>query len=660
MSYAPALTLANIAWLMAAMAFVIAPHVARLPWWVLGVCVGSGVARWWIARRAWHTPPWWIMGLIAVAVTAGARLEYGRLFGREVGVVLLIAMLCLKVLEMRNRRDAIIAIFMGFFLAITNFLYSQTILMGGYMFICVLIFVATLIGYNRVASPAGWKERLRPAAMICVQAIPMMLVMFFLFPRLSGPLWRMPGDESASTGLSDSMTPGDISKLSKSTAVAFRVDFEGPVPDNSDLYWRGPVLGLNMGRTWRAQPVFPLPDGVALDMKSEAPPVKYRVTLQPHNKPWLFALDMPKDVPKDALLFPDYQMRVRGAVTALRAYDVSSVLRFRAGSTLSERERRENLALYPGFNPRALAYVRELKQQFSDSKALIEHLMQRYNREFEYTLEPPRLAEHPVDEFLFDTKKGFCEHYAGSFVFLMRAAGIPARVVTGYQGGEVNPITRQLVVRQSEAHAWAEVWFDDLGWVRADPTFAVSPLRINRGITEALGPLDMFDTVAGFDKLGFLKRVAFSWDAINNQWNQWVVGFNQDRQRMAMSTWFNIQDADWRDLAKALLIGAGIAGALATAFVLLRQLKTRRDPLVEAWDKLCTKLANHGFAKLPHEGPNAWEERLRQHDAELAIRVSPLIRNYVALRYRETGSKSAEIATLQRAIRRLRLSDLRT
>ena len=506
MSYAPALTLANITWLMAAMAFVIAPHVARLPWWVLGVCVGAGIARWWIARRAWRTPPWWVMGLIAVAVTAGARLEFGRLFGREVGVVLLIAMLCLKVLEMRNRRDAIIAIFMGFFLAMTNFLYSQTILMGAYMFVCVLFFVATLIGYNRTASDATWKERVRPAAVICVQAIPMMLVLFFLFPRLSGPLWRMPGDDSASTGLSDSMTPGDISNLSKSTSVAFRVDFEGPVPDNESLYWRGPVLGLNLGRTWRAHMAIPLTNGAPLDMSPQSQPIKYRVTLQPHNKPWLFALDMPVDVPKDAILFTDYQMRVRGAVSSLRAYDVASTLRFRAGSSLSERVRQENLSLSPGFNPRSVAYARQLKQQFPDAKLLVEHLMRRYSLDFEYTLEPPKLAEHPVDEFLFDTKKGFCEHYAGSFVFVLRAAGIPARVVTGYQGGEVNPITRQLVVRQSEAHAWAEVWFDDLGWVRVDPTFAVSPLRINRGMSEALGPLDVFDTVAGYDGLGLLKR----------------------------------------------------------------------------------------------------------------------------------------------------------
>jgi protein-glutamine gamma-glutamyltransferase len=655
MSYAPALTLANITWLLAAMAFVIAPHALRMPLWVTGVCAAAGAWRWWIARRAWRTPPWWAMALIAVAVTAGARLEYGRLFGREVGVMLLIAMLCLKVLEMRNRRDAIIAIFMGFFLAMTNFLYSQTILMGAYMFVCVIVFVATLVGYNRVGSEATLKERLRPAVLLTVQAIPLMLVLFFLFPRLSGPLWRMPGEQGASTGLNDEMTPGDIGKLSKSTAVAFRVDFDGPVPQNDDLYWRGPVLSLHMGRTWRAMSRLPLADSGAVEIEPFSAPIKYRVTLQPHNKPWLFALDMPVALPTDAFFLHDYQLRARSIVAALKSYEVASALRFRAGQSLSDRERRENTAVSPRSNPRSVAYARELKEKFPDSRLLIDHLFQRYNREFEYTLEPPKLSEHPVDEFLFDSKKGFCEHYASSFVFVLRAAGIPSRVVTGYQGGEVNPITRQLVVRQSEAHAWAEVWLDDQGWSRADPTFAVSPVRINRGLSDALGPQDMFDTMAGYDKLGILRQIAFSWDAMNNQWNQWVVGFNQDRQKFAMSSVFNVQEADWRDLAKALLVGVLLAGGGIAIWILLRAYRTREPPLIAAWNRLCEKLAKAGIARAPNEGPMDFLHRIEREQPALAKAVAPLIERYVSLRYAMHTAPAEDIGLFGRTIRRLRI-----
>jgi transglutaminase-like putative cysteine protease len=653
MSYAPILTLPNMVWLLAAMAFVIAPHAARLPIWVTLTCIAAGAWRWWIARRGARTPPWWAMALFAIAVTAGARLEYGRLFGREVGVMLLIAMLCLKVLEMKNRRDALIAIFMGFFLAMTNFFYSQSILMGFYLMGCVVIFFATLIGYNRTHGNATWRERLKPSFMMMLQAIPLMLVLFFLFPRLSGPLWRMPGEEGASTGLSDQMTPGDISKLSKSTSVAFRVDFEGAVPDTSDLYWRGPVLTQNLGRTWRANATWISTDR-GPDLMAQSKPINYKVTLQPHNKPWLFALDMPVALPKDASLLPDYQLRSRTLVTSLRAYEVSSVLRFRAGSTLSERERRENLSLYPGFNPRSRAYAADLKARFPDPKLLIDHLFQRYNREFEYTFEPPLLAEHPVDEFLFDSKKGFCEHYAGSFVFVLRAAGIPARVVTGYQGGETNPITRQLVVRQSEAHAWAEVWFDDLGWVRADPTFAVSPLRINRGIADALGPLDAFDTVASYDKLGVLKQLAYSWDALNNQWNQWVVGFNQDRQRFAMASWFGVEEADWRDLAKGLLIGVGLVGGLAALWIIGRAYCTRRAPLERSWAAVQEKMARAGLPRAPHEAPYDYLHRIAAGHPQYAKELSALVDAFVGLKYADANTRTIELAQFATMVRRFK------
>ncbi|HEX4859247.1 MAG TPA: DUF3488 and transglutaminase-like domain-containing protein [Usitatibacteraceae bacterium] len=637
------LTLSNITWLLAAMAFVIAPHAARMPLWVSAVCLGAGAARWWIARHAWRTPPWWVMALIAIGIAAGARLEYGRLLGREVGVTLLIAMLCLKVLEMRTRRDAVLAIFLGFFLAMTNFFYSQTLLMGVYMLGCVWLYVATLIGFNRIGSEPSLRERVAPAFWLLVQAIPLMLVLFFLFPRLSGPLWRMPSEDSAATGLSDEMTPGDISKLSQSEAVVFRVDFDGPVPQNEDLYWRGPVLGLHFGRSWRAAFVDPRAASANLDYQPQSPPVHYRVTLQPHNKPWLFALDMPVRAPDDAFFTPDFQMRSRTLVGSLRSYPMASHLRFKAGSVLTSAERRQNLQLAQGFNPRARRYAEQLLAEDPDPKVIIEKLMARYNREFDYTVEPPKLGVNAVDEFLFDTKKGFCEHYAGSFVFLMRAAGIPARVVTGYQGGEVNPITRQLVVRQAEAHAWAEVWLEGLGWLRADPTFAVSPLRINRGMTAALGPIGVLNTLMEADGLGVLKQIAFSWDALNNQWNQWVIGFNADRQRLAMDMFFGVKEADWRDIAKHLLLGVFLVGGTAGTLVLLRAYRRRQPPLIRSWNALCEKLAKAGLPRAPHEAPLDYLARIEAARPDLAFRLRPLVDAYVALRYAPQDQQPVDV-----------------
>jgi protein-glutamine gamma-glutamyltransferase len=640
-----ALTLANILWLLAAMAFVIAPHVARLPIWVTVVCVAAGAWRWWIARHGLRTPAWWLMAAIAIAITAGAYVEYKRLFGRDVGVTLLIVMLCLKVLEMRMKRDAMLVIFMGFFLAMTNFLYSQTMMMGLYMLLCVWIFVATLIGFNRINSEPTLRERAIPAMWLMVQALPLMLVLFFLFPRLSGPLWTMPQDGSGLSGLSDKMSPGDISKLSKSDAVAFRVEFEGAIPENLDLYWRGPVLGAHRGRSWEMYDVLP---ANRIEYLAESDPINYRVTLQPHNKTWLFALDFPNKLPPESGLLGDYQLRSVTPVTALKAYDVTSHLRYRVGRELSPRSLEPYLRLNRSNNPRAQAYALELREKYPDNGQLIEALLAQFNQQFTYTLEPRALGADSVDEFLFETKQGFCEHYAGSFVFVLRAAGIPARVVTGYQGGEVNPITRQLIVRQADAHAWTEVWLKEFGWLRVDPTFAVSPLRIRNGFNAAMGPQGLFDSIAAADGFGLLKRAAFTWDAVNAQWNRWVVGFNSDRQRGLFDS-LGIKDTDWRTLSVALIIGVFVFGGGVGAFVLARAYMTRKPPDIAAYDRFCERLAKVGITREKSEGPAVFLARIeRECEREkpaLAQEARAVIRAYIDARYAPQTAATQTTAT---------------
>lgn len=624
-----ALTLNNITWLLAALAFVIAPHTARLPIWVTAVCVSAGVWRWWIARRGLRAPAWWVMAALALAVTAGAYFEYKRLFGREVGVTLLVVMLCLKVLEMKMKRDAMLVVFLGFFLALTNFLYSQTIFMGAYMLICVWIFVATLIGFNRIGTEATVRERVVPSAWLLLQAVPMMFVLFFLFPRISGPLWTMPQENRAISGLGDNMSPGDISKLSLSDEVAFRVDFENAVPENQDLYWRGPVLGRQVGKSWQPLPVAETPK---LNYEPQGALTKYRVTLQPHNKPWLFALDLPSMAAPDSVFLADFQMRARSPVTSLMAYDMASYLRYRAGAALRPRERNAYLAYDDTLNPRTIAYGKKLAAENSDPKVLVDALLKLYNAQFTYTLEPPLLGDNPMDEFLFNTKQGFCEHYSSSFVLLLRAAGIPARVVTGYQGGEVNPITRQLVVRQADAHAWSEVWFDDLGWLRVDPTSAVSPLRINRGMSAALGPQGIFNNLMDADKLGLLRQMRFSWDAVNSQWNKWVVGFNSDKQRSMFEN-LGMPNVDWTMMVRWLIIGVLLTSSSVGLFLLLRIYRTRKDPAVAAYERLCTKLAKIGISRAPNEGPVDFLRRVETIQPALGAQVRPLINAYIALRY---------------------------
>jgi transglutaminase-like putative cysteine protease len=635
-----ALTLGNVTWLTAAMAFVIAPHTSHLAWWVSAVCVAAGGWRWWIARHALRTPPWWVMALLAIAITIGAFLEYRRLFGREVGVMLLIAMLCLKMLEMRMKRDAMIVIFLGFFLALTNFLYSQTIAMGAYMLICVWLFIATLIGFNRIGTEPSIRERLVPSAWLLVQAIPMMIVFFFLFPRINGPLWMTPSEGAARTGLSESMAPGDISKLSQSDALAFRVEFDGPVPNSNDLYWRGPVLGLQVGKGWRMYESMPVD---RIEYTPLSPAINYRVTLQPHGKNWLFALDVPNKIPPNSMVLPDYQLRSREPVSALRAYEMSSHLNYRIDAERSQSELARYLQYNPRINQRTIAFGKQMRERFPDPQTLIEELMRMYNREFTYTLEPPPLGENPMDEFLFDTKLGFCEHYAGSFALIMRAAGIPTRVVTGYQGGEVNPITRQLIVRQAEAHAWTEVWLPEQGWLRVDPTFAVSPLRINRGVNAALGPVGVFDTMADADKLGILRQMAYTWDAINSEWNRWVVGFNADRQR-GLFEGLGMPDVDWRTLSIWLVVGIAVAGGGVGLIVLALAYRNRKPAVEAAFEAFCARIARQSasLARMPYEGPESYRQRLRREAPELADEAEPILFAYIQARYANNCDQQRE------------------
>jgi len=629
------LKLGDIVWLLAAMAFVIAPHTLRIPLWMSACCLAAGGWRWWIARNSLHSPPSWLMGLFALAVGAGAFVEYRRLFGREVGVAMLIVMLCLKILEMKNKRDAIVVIFLSFFLALTNFMYSQSILMGGYMMICVWLFVATLIGFNRIGTEATVRERLAPAGWLLAQSIPMMLVIFFLFPRLTGPLWSMPQDDKAITGLTDHIRPGDFSELTKSDAVAFRVDFEGAVPQAEDLYWRGPVLGQQQNSEWS---MYNVGETRKLDFQPEGPPTRYRVTMQPHNKFWMFALDLPGTLPDNAIFTTDFQLRSRSPVVSLRSYEITSYLRYRVGTELGRQERSQALAFTSYSNPRSIAYARKMREENPDPKVLVDKLLKMYNSNFEYTLEPPKsdTKANAIDAFLFDTRAGYCEHFASSFVFLLRVAGIPARIVTGYQGGEVNPISRQLIVRQSDAHAWAEVWFEDLGWARADPTFAVSPLRINRGVTAAVGPVTVFDKFVAADQLGVLNELRFSWDALNNQWNQWVVGFNAE--------------VDWRSIAVWLIVAVLVTAGIAALFLMLRAYRTRKEPLVAAWDRLCARLARRGFVRGADEGPMDYLTRIRQTNAELAARVAPLVESYVRQRYAGPIADRADLRDFTRRV----------
>ena len=647
-----ALDVRNVMWLLAAMAFVVAPHAFRLPEWVgafFALVVGW---RAWIAWRAARNPPRWLILALTVGAVAATFFAWGRIMGRDAGTTLLVLMAAMKLLEMKTSREVVLAIHLGFVLVMTNFLFSQSIPLGIYMLACVWLFVATLVGYHRgVGRTPTVRERLVPAGMLLAQAVPLMLVFFILFPRVQGPLWALPQDARAGiSGLSDTMTPGNISKLIQSEATAFRVQFEGDIPPYQTLYWRGPVLWAFDGRTWKV-PDYNISGSLAYT-RSERP-VRYVVTVEPHGMHWLFSLDVPGTVPAFAGLRHDLQIRSVRPVDVRVRYEMTSWLDYRYGENLPAMFRKLALSFDERRNPRTVALGRQWAAESATPTEVLGRALRLFNSQFTYTLEPPLLtSDDPYDEFLFEAKRGFCEHYAGSFALLMRAAGIPSRVVTGYQGGEVNPLSRELLVRQADAHAWVEVWLEGRGWVRIDPTSAVSPDRIDSGINAALGPIGVFPSLIAADRLGVLANMRFVWDALNSQWNQWVLGYNVDRQRQFLAS-LGLEIADWTKLA-LWLTGATLAvGGLVGLGLVLRDLPVRRDPAVVAWERFCAKLARAGLVRAPHEGPIDFLARIEATRPAVAAEARAIVERYVEARY-GPGITRPESRDLLARVRRFR------
>jgi transglutaminase-like putative cysteine protease len=527
-------------------------------------------------------------------------------------------------------RDGMLLIFLGYFLIITNFLYSQTITTGLYMLVCTWVITSTMIGlhYSRREPPLA--ARFRAAGVLLAQSTPLMLVLFLLFPRVTGPLWGLPQDAyGGATGLSETMAPGSISNLILSDAVAFRVKFDGSVPQPKQLYWRGPVMWDFDGRTWTA----PRALYGAPEFTTRSPPVSYEVTLEPHNKRWLFALDVPGKVPPRAFAGADFQLYAVQPVNNRIRYEMASFLDYSYGQAEDGIAIRRALALPTGSNPRTTAYARELRTQHPDGRALMQAVLTKFrNERFLYTLTPPLLVtDDTVDEFLFETRSGFCEHYSSAFAFLMRAAGIPARVVTGYQGGEINVLGNYLIVRQAEAHAWTEVWLRNEGWVRVDPTAAVSPLRVESGISAGVPRSDPLPLLmrAEFEAL---RQLRFTWDLVANTWNQWVLGYTPERQRMLLSR-VGIDDATWYSLTVVMLCATVIIIIVLSA-VMLRQIRSRvRDPVKIAYLRFCEKLQRAGLPRDPAEGPVAYSRRLAGARPDLAAAVTAITSLYVDLRY---------------------------
>ena len=666
--HADALTATQISWLGALLVAAQLPQAVHLPLGIAALGIALIALRLLLQRHGGSLlaasllrMPSWALAAFAGAVALGIRFYYGYFLGREPCIAFLFVLCAIKFLEARVRRDGTLIVCLAAFLLITPFVTSQSLLALAAAFPAVLLLGSALDALERSTGSAirdvRWRASLARTATLVLQGIPIAALLFVMFPRLAAPLWGLPTDSSARSGLSNTMTPGMFTQLTLSDEVAFRVDFDGPMPVSAQRYWRGPVMSRFDGRVWSA--ALPQLGGTLMPRTSRS--IAYTVTLEPTSMPYLFALDLPASLPRagnDAESDQDPQL-VRGLTREqqlLARAPVTQAIQYTQVSTMrdsypvsSALEARINLRLPPG-NARTVEFAHELRARHPDDVAYIRAVLDFYRNEpFVYTLAAPLLEREPVDQFLFEARRGFCEHYASSFVVLLRAAGIPARVVTGYQGGEFNPNGGYLIVRQSDAHAWAEAIVGGV-WRRYDPTAAVAPSRIERGLSSALPAGELAPFLARFDA-GWLRDLGLAWDAANHAWSRHVIEFNYQRQR---SFWRELRlnlFAPWEIVALLAAIAAAWAGAV---LVWLASRRRRKERALALWEDICRRLARAGLPRQQHEGPLAFAERAAVRWPQFAIALAAIGETYATLRYgnlgRESRERAALLATLEHAI----------
>lgn len=647
-----------LVWIIISMFTLVLPHVERIPPWVLLVYFVAALWRFMVYRGRWSFPRWPVkLGLI-LAGSAGILLSFSTLVGLEPTVALLLTAFALKLLESAERKDAYVLLFLGYFVVLTEFLFSQDLLIVLLSLLNVVIVTAGLVALHR---PGDNRFNLRPmkqATFMVAQAAPLMLVLFFLFPRI-GPLWTVPlKSQQAKTGMSEFMSPGDVSRLSRSGEVAFRVEFSGEIPQQSQLYWRGLVMSRLQQGTWSALNFYEAPASERRQTEPEriGEPLRYSVILEPTHQRWLYALRYARSTDSGIMSSSDFRLFKPIVIEDDYLYQVRSWPEAQLETSLSEWRRKTELALPGTDNPQARALAAQFAAEAQSPADVVERVLQHFNAEpFVYTLQPPLLPERDaMDAFLFDTRRGFCEHYASSFVIMMRAAGIPARVVAGYQGGEVNPVNRTVIVHQFDAHAWAEVWLEGEGWVRVDPTAAVAPERIELGLEEALAEEGSFLADSPLSPLRYrnidiINSLRLRYDALTYRWQAWVVGFDQDKQFSLLQDFFGEFTA--RKFA-AVLLGSW---ALVLVPVGLGLLLRRKTHAVSKLDKyylaFCEKLGKMGVERESGETPQEFANRAQKALPRLADTIADITGRYASLAYAPAGADEAELNNFVRAVR---------
>lgn len=630
------------------MAFVLATHALHLPWWFTAGMGAMLAWRWWHRRQGGRPVSMWIKLPIVGLLLAVVIATYGTLFGREPGSAFAVGLLVLKTLETEHRRDARVGIAFGGFALMSALLFDQSLVATVVVALGLVPALGTLRAIEEIAPPRdAWRSELAPALIMLAASLPLAAFAFVFIPRLESPLWGAPNAGRAVTGLSSSMSPGDMEELLVDDTPALRVSFDGAVPIAEVRYFRAYTMLYFDGHEWSSR-TDRYPSGET--QATVSPRFTYHVSIEPTQQRILPMLDMPTAAPADATLRYDRTVLANQRVQATTTYDAAAAMDAPLDVTLDPSLRRAALQLPAVVGPRARELAQGWAGQFNhDSLAIARAALGMFrDGGFRYTLAPAPLGSDRIDDFLFNTREGFCEYYASSFTFLMRAAGIPARVVTGYQGGYWNRLGSYLLVRRSDAHAWAEVWIAGRGWVRFDPTGAVRPERVSQGAASAAS--------AGNDGVSFLdgqwlRSVRDRWDVVNQWWNQGVNGFDALRQRGMLQP-FGIRRTDVGDLALILAVGCSLLVATALGWALFQR---RQGDALDAWmHRLQRKLARAGVARRTGEGPRHFMARAARSLPAHRNALERLSELYLRSRYAHDEPPPELVKQFRQAVREFR------
>jgi transglutaminase-like putative cysteine protease len=623
----------SLPWLMAAAFLTALPHIFSQPSWLSLMVTGILCLTLWKWKGGYKVSRSWFKVLLILVSLTGIWLEFRSFLNYEAGIALLILSVVMKLLELKSRRDAVVVVILSYFLLLTYYFYSQSLAAALWLLAGPLVITAALLRlYDDPSRPS--RALLRASGRLVLQALPLLALLYLFFPRVTGPLWGLPQEGFiARTGLAEILDPGSIASLVQNREVAFRVQFHDPIPTPDKLYWRGLVLDAYNGREWRAsQYPYGQPSLDRLEM-----PVRYTSTLEAHNQRWIFPLDIAAQPPQSehltARVTRNGVVVSRNSVTSRKRMQFTSYLRYRLEPEADPSVRANNLRL-PPTDPQTKALARSWRAENPDPRWLARRALRFFREEnFIYTLTPQALGQNMNDDFLFVTRRGFCEHYASAFALLMRAAGVPARIVTGYAGGELNPIDGHFVVRQSDAHAWVEIWLEGEGWFRIDPTSVIPPSRTESGAAS--------ERAASAPWLAYFR---YRWEAVNNAWNQWVLSYTPEQQSRSLAG-LGFQGANWRTLGLILGITFGIA--LLFLAVWLFRPRRENDPARAIWREAEARLKKQGIAIFPWETPLALARRLETEAPRFYRAVFVLARLVSEARY---GVKPPETRVLHAAL----------